>query len=150
MLPTIYRPPKELNVVWRQRVQILQGAAGMTKRQEYKFRIDAFKPDTIPMSRLAEYMADLAALLGTQEHVHFLRVEDGSTVLVQEVEYEAVPKVRDRLEGIRTRSAPDDALKAFLDIDRKLAQDNASGLLESEMASVVEFPGRNQSKAELF
>lgn len=122
----------------------------MTKREEYKFRIDAFKPDTIPMSRLAEYMADVATLLGTQEHVHFLRLEDGSTVLVQEVEYEAVPKVRERLEGIRTRSAPDDALKAFSDIDQKLSEDNASGLLETEMTRVIEFPGRNRSKTEVF
>ncbi len=122
----------------------------MAQRQEYRFRIDAFTPDTIPMARLAEYMAEVATMLGTQERVHFLRVEGGSTVLVQEVEYEAVPKVRERLEGIRTRSAPEEALRAFSDIDRRLAEDNATGVLETETVKVVEFPGRDRGKIEAF
>ena len=81
----------------------------MAQRQEYRFKIDAFTPETLPMARLAEYMAELATLLGTQERVHFVRLEGGSTTLVQEIEYEAIPKVRERLNGIKTRSAPEDA-----------------------------------------
>ena len=30
--------------------------------REFRFKIDCFTPETIPMARLAEYMADLADL----------------------------------------------------------------------------------------
>jgi len=120
------------------------------QRQEYRFRIDAFAPDTIPMARLAEYMADLSTLLGSQERVHFVRLEPGSTVLVQEIEYEAIPKVRERLMGIRDRTAPEDAIKAYSDIDRRLAEDNATGVVEASHARVLELPGRDRAQLEVF
>ena len=40
----------------------------------YHFVIDALTPESVPMARLAEYMADLADLFGHKEHVHFDRV----------------------------------------------------------------------------
>ncbi len=61
----------------------------MKDTDEYRFVIDAYSPETLPMSRLAEYMTDLARLFGTAERVHFVRLEAGSTVLVQRVEPEA-------------------------------------------------------------
>lgn len=120
------------------------------KRFEYRFKIDAFTPDTIPMARLAEYMAELATLLGVRESVHFVRLEAGSTTLVQAVEFEAIPKVRDRISGIRTRTAPQDAIRAFASIDQKLAQDNATGLIETPSEKVIEFPGRTRTQLERF
>ena len=39
---------------------------------EYRFVIDAHTPDTLPMSRLAEYMAALARLFGNAKQVHFV------------------------------------------------------------------------------
>jgi hypothetical protein len=36
---------------------------------EYRFRIDAFTPETMPMARLAEYMSQLAQLLGEPTYV---------------------------------------------------------------------------------
>ena len=42
-------------------------------RQVLEFVIqDSFTPATLPMARLAEYLADLATVLGEKEHVHFL------------------------------------------------------------------------------
>lgn len=35
------------------------------------FNIDIFRPETIPMSRLAEYMSELAELYGRELSVHF-------------------------------------------------------------------------------
>ena len=81
----------------------------MGERYEYRFHIDAFTPASLPMAHLAEYMAALAAFLGQRERVHFLRLEGGSTVLVQEIEVEAAPKVRERLEGVRRGDGPADA-----------------------------------------
>lgn len=123
----------------------------MGKRYEYRFRIDAFTPASMPMAHLAEYMAALAAFLGHEERVHFVRLEEGSTVLVQEIEPEAAPRVRERIESVRRGDGPADALKAFHDIDRALAQDNAVGVLcEPAGAEIIRFPGRERPKPVVY
>jgi hypothetical protein len=122
---------------------------------EYRFKIDAYSPETMPMARLAEYMSDLATLLGSRESVHFIKLEPGSTTLLHRVEYEAVPKVRARINGVRNRTAPEDAITAYQRIDKKLLEDNAVGFLEtmedtSKLTTIIEFPGREQRLAERF
>ncbi len=52
-----------------------------TTQNEYRFVIDALRPDAISMARLAEYMGELARLLGETRHVHFLRLDEGSVAL---------------------------------------------------------------------
>lgn len=119
----------------------------MTARYEYRFCIDAFTPATLPMARLAEYMAALAVLLGETERVHFARLEEGSTVLVQEIEAPAAPKVEERVKQVQLGGGPSDALRAFQDLDRKLAQDNATGALYTHQgAEIIRFPGRERSR----
>lgn len=114
---------------------------------EYRFRIDAFSIETIPMARLAEYMAGFARLLGEPEHVHFKGMEPGSAVLVSKIEEPAVPKVSERLQRVREGRAPRDALEAFKSLDLLLARDNAVGtLIPPESADVIAFPGRTRPK----
>jgi hypothetical protein len=115
------------------------------RRREYILKIDAYSPDTIPMVRLAEYMADLATLLGEHKSVHFVRLATGSTRLVHSVEYEAEPKVRERVHNARNHDGPIEAIRAARSIDRRLAQDNASGsLVDPTAAKLIEFPGRKR------
>ncbi|WP_420405945.1 hypothetical protein [Nisaea sp.] len=115
----------------------------MADGAEYRFKIDAYTPDTIPMGRLAEYMADLAAMLGEPERVHFDRLEPGSVVLVQKIDPPAVLKVRERVKQINSGSAPTEALRAFERTNSRLKQDNSIGALsEGEGAEVIRFPGR--------
>ena len=117
----------------------------MKDQREYRFVIDAYSPDTLPMARLAEYMAELARLLGRADQVHFVRLEGGSAVLVQNVEPEAAPDVRERLRSLQQDNPPDDAAKAFANLNRYLADDNATGILqEGESAEVIRFPGREE------
>ena len=117
----------------------------MKDQREYRFVIDAYSPDTLPMARLAEYMAELARLLGRADQVHFVRLEGGSAVLVQSVEPEAAPDVRERLRSLQQDNPPDDAAKAFANLNRYLADDNATGILqEGESAEVIRFPGREE------
>lgn len=114
---------------------------------EYRFRIDAYTPATIPMARLAEYMAQLAAVLGEPAAVHFDRLESGSTALVHRIEREAVPKVRFRTEGVRRGDAPRDALRAYRAINRLLREDNGVGTLTEPLSGVVlNFPGREGAR----
>jgi hypothetical protein len=120
---------------------------------EYRFKIEAYSPETIPMARLAEYMMDMAILLGNRDRVHFKGLEPGSTTLVQLVEYEAAPKVRTRVNGVRNRTAPEDAINAYRRINRKMREDNADGFVEATeesgtLARVIEFPGRKKTETE--
>ena len=123
----------------------------MESRHRYRFVIaEAFTPETLPMARLAEYMADMAALLGEAANVHFVRVEAGSTVLVQDVAHEAHPKVRDRVHAIKHREATIEATRAYDALNGRLAADNATGLLLEDdnlvnhSTRVLDFPGATQ------
>jgi hypothetical protein len=118
---------------------------------EYKFKIDAYTPESIPMARLAEYLSDLAILLGNREQVHFNRVEPGSTMPVIRVEWEAEPKVRDRIHAVKLKEAPTDALEADRRINRRLAEDNAIGVLKDPVGGkVLQFSGRELLKKLAF
>jgi hypothetical protein len=113
-------------------------------RAEYRFKIDAYTPDTMPMARLAEYMSELALLLGEPTAVHFKRLVRGSTVLIQSIDKEALPKVRQRTTSVRRGDGPQDALRAFKTLNRLLREDNAVGMLKEKETSgvILKFPGR--------
>jgi hypothetical protein len=109
---------------------------------EYVLEIKAYSPETFPMGRLAAYMADLARLLGSADNVHFVKLLPGSTQLVHKVEPEAVPKVRERVTGVRLGNAAPDALVAFKALDQLMKADNTSGALtEKGVGQVIAFPG---------
>lgn len=120
------------------------------------FLIDAYSPDTIPMVKLAEYMADFAALLGKENAVHFAGLEKGSTKIAARIEFEDVPKVTARLNDIRRGIPPKDAAKIFDQIDKRLANDNATGRIFAEgdegsaPAELLTFPGRERPKAHSY
>jgi hypothetical protein len=116
----------------------------MSSPSEFIFKIDAFRPETLPMKRLAEYMLDLARLLGETERVHFRAVKKGSTALVQHVEPEALPKVRQRVRDANGPDSPPELARLREKINDMLASDNAVGLLSEKGSSrvVLKFPGR--------
>jgi hypothetical protein len=47
---------------------------------EYRFKIGAYTPQTMPMARLAEYMAELAVLLGEPSPINKIIYHRGDTV----------------------------------------------------------------------
>lgn len=120
------------------------------------FYIDAYSPETIPMAKLADYMADFAALLGKENAVHFAGLEKGSTKIAARVEFEDVPKVTARLRDIRHGNPPKDANKVFAQIDERLANDNAIGriLFEGDdndaSTELLAFPGRDRPKTQSY
>ena len=124
----------------------------MPKHLIYKLKIGAFKPETIPMQRLSEYLSDLAEILGEANSVHLRDLEEGSTVVNVLVETEAIPKVTNRVQSISRGEAPDDLRKAFDTLDKRLAADNATGSLvavsdiEQSGTVVLNFPGCERPK----
>ena len=119
----------------------------MSDNREYRLKIDAFSVDSLPMGRLAEYMAELAKLLGEREHVHFSHLESGSAVLASIVDELATPKVAERVQQIREGLAPKEVMQAFRNLDSLLAKDNAVAvLIPPDRAHAVDFPGRTRPK----
>lgn len=123
----------------------------MARGYEFRFRIDVYTPDTLPMARLAEYMADVATLLGEKNSVHFVRLEPGSATLVQRVDDPAIPKVRQRVIQVWSGEAPPEAMAAYRSVNRRLKQDNAVGEMTEETgAKIISFPGREQNEPATF
>jgi hypothetical protein len=114
------------------------------KTREYRFEIDAFTPETIPLSRLSQYLSDLARMMGQEANVHLVKIEKGSTVPIIAVDWEAEPKVRERLQAVRFNDGPAEARRAYKEINKRLIEDNANGvLLDPSKSKVVQFPGRD-------
>ena len=110
--------------------------------QEYKFTIDSFTPETLPMERLAEYMSDLAKVLGEPEKIHFVRIDSGSVTLVHTIEQDVIPIVRGRILASQTDESPSDAVAAYHRLNKRLLDDNATGVLSDDADNkVLEFPG---------
>lgn len=99
----------------------------MEKSEQFELQIHAFSPESIPMLRLAEYMAEFARLLGEPEKVHFLRIRKGSTVIVHRVEPAAMASVKERARRIQAGDPPQDAKEHLTRLNRMLAEDNATG-----------------------
>ncbi len=132
------------------------GAKAMSDDKRLIFHIDAYSPETIPMAKLAAYMADYAALLGKENAVHFAGLQTGSTQIAARVEFEDVPKVMGRLSDIRQGNPPKDVARLFTQIDIQLANDNAMGRIYVEgeegaaPTELLVFPGRERPKAQSY
>ena len=111
---------------------------------EYRFKIDAFTPESIPLARLSQYLGDLARMMGESANVHLVRIESGSTVPVVRVDWEAGPKVQERLRLVKFSEGPMEARSAYKEINKRLVEDNANGMLIGpEEVKIIQFPGRD-------
>lgn len=120
------------------------------KPDEFRFKIEAYTPDTMPMARLAEYVAELATILGEEECVHLVGIEPGSTALVHRIEREAIPKVKSRAASVNRGEGPQDAQRAYRNINRYLREDNAKAVFRKGIrgARIIEFPGKEEAEEE--
>ena len=122
-----------------------EGATMSEAGSEYRFVIETYSPETMPASRLAEYMTNLGRLFGENEHMHFVRLECGSTALVQAVESEGRVQNAKSVPHHYEWESPDDAARAFRSLNGRLAADNATDVLrESGGAEIIRFPGHEQ------
>jgi hypothetical protein len=116
-------------------------------KREYRLKINAYSPETMPMRRLAEYLADMAILLGEEQNVHLIGIESSSTCPVFLIDWEAEPKVIDRVQKARNDEGPEDARRAITNINARLRKDNASAdLVNPQSSKVLEFPGVKAEK----
>jgi hypothetical protein len=114
----------------------------MDDGHEFRFRMSAYTPTTMPLGRLAEYLGELAKVLGEDHSVHLIELEEGSTVLVHKVDREAIPKIRERVASVSRGDAPKDAMDGYRMVNKLLREDNASAELLEADAEILEFPGK--------
>lgn len=116
--------------------------AKQRKPTEFRFKIGAYTPDTIPMARLAEYMAALADFLGEESMVHFGGLEGGSTVIVEKIQKEAIPKIEARITLVKRGDESSDAMKKYQFLNEMLRRDNGGGyLFRGKKGKLLKFPG---------
>ena len=122
----------------------------MPNWKKFSFKIEGkingveMTPYTIPLARLAEYLTDLAILMGHRESVHLIAVEDGSTAPVFLVDETEESRVIHRIRTAQRGMGPHDANLAYKRIDNKLREDDGvAEIIEVEKkAEIIEFPGR--------
>jgi hypothetical protein len=113
----------------------------MPKYRRIKFKIDGFTPLTLPMARLAEYIKDLATLLGAENDVHFERVAKGSAALVSLVHEPEYLTVRGRIIAAEAGNASPEANRAYRDIRALLRQDMVPAkFVDDTGRKIVAFP----------
>lgn len=116
----------------------------MKKPYTYTLRIIGSAPNKLPLDRLALYLAEMAKLLGENEHIHFDKVSRGSAALKVWAEPQAAPAVARRvaLAVAKSPESPRDASKALENINGLLVQDGKRAELKDPGGAVIcPFPG---------
>lgn len=120
-------------------------------RKELRFRIEGTTPHVLPMARLAEYLKELAILLGNRNHVHFLRVETGSLPCVVEVDSEKESSIISRVKRAAMSKGPTDAVKANAALRAMLKKDEFSAEFKTEKGETfLSYPLETSRKEETF
>jgi hypothetical protein len=121
----------------------------MPNWKEFRFKIEGkigdeeITPLTLPMARLAEYLTDVAMVMGHKESVHFITTENGSLGNLIYVDADEETRVTDQIQNSARGMGPRHANDAYKRIDWRLREDNAVGAITniSKSAQVIEFPG---------
>jgi hypothetical protein len=111
------------------------------ERKELRFHIHEYTPHTLPMERLADYLKNLAVLLGSTQDVHFVRLDAGSVSCALETEATEEPKIIERVRSAQRGVGTDEAIKSYGKLRELLEKDAASAELEAESGDVIlDFP----------
>ncbi len=116
-------------------------------KNEYKFKIEAYTPETFPMARCADYLHELSTMLGETPYVHFLGLNSGCVEMVYGIDNEAVPKINDRIDTIKRGEGTVIEMRAYRKINSMLREDNAKGSIsEKNDVEIIRFPGNEERK----
>lgn len=109
---------------------------------KYKFRIHNTNPSTMPMARVAQYIAELARLMGCQETTHLVAIESASLGIVSSVRNEDVPLISPRIRQATFDDEKNEASSAWNKLNILLGEDNCTADLPlPNSAEIIRFPG---------
>jgi hypothetical protein len=94
------------------------------KKNEIQFTIPEATPRTLSMARLAEYLKKLSVIFGHEDHVHFLRMKDGSASAVIETDAETEPLIVERTRQAAVGDGPKEAVYSYESVKEMLEGDN--------------------------
>lgn len=117
----------------------------MTDVVKYVFKIKGeYSLNTLPMERLAEYMAELARMLGEPNKVHFVELVESSIGIVHAVERDTSEIIDARIDDIQRGTAPIANMAAYRALNKKLKEDKSFGeLAPLGGAKLLPFPGKD-------
>jgi hypothetical protein len=112
---------------------------------------EKWSPLTIPMSRLAEYLTDLAIVPGHKESVHLVEVVDGSATPVIWYDAEEEQRILHRTINAQTGTGDPEAAAAYRRNDARFKKDQGFGsLIDAEKGAVIiEFPGAKKEAPQI-
>jgi len=113
---------------------------------KYVFKIKGgYRINTLPMERLAEYMAELARMLGEPSRVHFVEIIESSIGIVHAVERETSGVIDRTICEIQCGAAPVANMAAYREINKKLRNDESYGefVALNGPTNILPFPGKN-------
>lgn len=110
-------------------------------KDEYVFHINKFTPETIPQARLAEYLAAISKVFGSERGVHFRELISASAGIASVVEEQYAADVWQRVQIAPTPDAPVDLAAAYKAVNDMLYADGTTGDLERGNIKVLRFAG---------
>jgi hypothetical protein len=111
------------------------------KYKRVKLKIDGYTPHTLPMARLADYLRDLADLLGAESDAHFIQVAEGSAELIHDVPDDNYRAMQERVINAAEGKGPKQAIRGYHELRSKLRQDaKPAELVNDSGATVLQFP----------
>lgn len=102
--------------------------------------LDGTDPSKLSMARLTDYLRELAELFGSQDHVHFDSITEGSVCLNTWVEDQTYPDVLNRVREAAQGIGPKRARKAYGQLTALMEQDRVDGVLQDADAKILQFP----------
>lgn len=114
--------------------------------------LNGITPPDLTMSRLADYLCELAELYGKEGRVHFSSVASGSVKLNACVDADHHQRVLHRVREVINGVGPKGATKAYRRLADLMLDDQVSGTLESEGQQIVKFPrvGKDRKPLVIF
>ncbi|MEE9375738.1 MAG: hypothetical protein V3V04_05330 [Rhizobiaceae bacterium] len=108
----------------------------------YKFKVEGFTLESMPFGRLIEYYAELATMIGQEDNMHLVDVEESSHANLFKIAPNYESAITTRISAIQDKTAPRLALVAHDKINQMLADDNTSGEFTDHLGrNIILFPG---------
>jgi hypothetical protein len=104
------------------------------------FTINETTPQEISMTRLMEYLAQLATMMGNREEVHFQSTQKGSLNNIIEVEEEVEPFITQRVQRLVAGEGTIEGKQAYRRLREFLDRDDyTAGLTNEDGVTITEF-----------
>ena len=116
----------------------------------FSLRIKGFTPDTLPLSRMGEYVSALAELIGDDVQVSFERVTKGSAQLNVKINDDDADQAIGRIRLASSAEENSSSRKGYDRVQALLAGDKTSADFRQQKGAVIlKFPGEPKNVMRL-